>query len=95
MWAIMHAYLPKIFDTQPFETWSIRDISQGLAPEWANSTIFWRVESGNGLPFTYTPPSWLIPLWPADEQLNSDELWAIAAAMLQCSGSSEKKNSYE
>lgn len=33
-------------------TCSIRDISQGRAPLWASSTIFWRVESGNGRPFT-------------------------------------------
>ena len=45
-------YLPKIFDTHPFETWSIRDISQGLAPEWASSIIFCLVESGKGRPFT-------------------------------------------
>ena len=60
-------YRPKIFETHPFETWRILEISQGRAPEWANSTIFCRVESGNGLPLTKTPPSWLIPLWPADK----------------------------
>lgn len=54
----------------------MREISQGLAPECANSTIFCRVESGNGLPFTYTPPNWLIPLWPAEEQPNN-ALWLI------------------
>ena len=45
-------YLPSIFDTHPLETWSILDISQGLAPEWASSMIFCRVESGKGRPFT-------------------------------------------
>ena len=35
-----------------------------LAPLWASSTIFCLVESGSGLPFTYTPPSWFTPLWP-------------------------------
>lgn len=60
----MASYLARIFETHPLDTWSILEMSQGRAPEWASSTIFWRVESGNGLPFTYTPPSWLIPLWP-------------------------------
>ena len=32
--------LPSIFDTQPFETWRILEISQGRAPLCANSTIF-------------------------------------------------------
>lgn len=57
-------YLPRIFETHPFETCRILEISQGRAPEWASSMIFWRVESGNGRPLTYTPPSWLTPLWP-------------------------------
>ncbi|KAG8221858.1 hypothetical protein J437_LFUL003234 [Ladona fulva] len=58
-------HLPRILETHPLDTWSIREISQGRAPEWANSTIFCLVESGSGLPLTYTPPSWLTPLWPA------------------------------
>lgn len=49
--------LPKIFDTHPLDTCKILDMSQGLAPEWASSTIFCRVESGKGLPPTNTPPS--------------------------------------
>lgn len=48
----------------------MREMSHGLAPECANSTIFCRVLSGNGRPLTYTPPSWLIPLWPAAEHPN-------------------------
>lgn len=67
-------YLPRILLTQPLDTWRIRDISQGRAPEWASSTIFWRVESGSGRPLTYTPPNWLIPLWPAVEHPNN-ALW--------------------
>ncbi|KAJ8868473.1 hypothetical protein PR048_030001 [Dryococelus australis] len=63
-------YLPRILETQPLETWRMREMSQGRAPEWASSTIFWRVLSGRGRPFTYTPPSWLIPLWPAAEHPN-------------------------
>lgn len=46
------SHLPKILLTQPLETCRIREISQGLAPEWANSTIFCRVESGSGRPLT-------------------------------------------
>lgn len=45
-------------------TCKILEMSQGRAPLWASSTIFCLVESGNGLPFTKTPPSWLTPLWP-------------------------------
>ena len=45
-------YLPRILDTHPLETWRIREISHGRAPEWANSMIFCRVESGKGRPLT-------------------------------------------
>ncbi len=45
-------------------TCSILDMSQGRAPLCASSTIFCLVESGKGLPFTNTPPSWFTPLWP-------------------------------
>lgn len=45
-------------------TCSILDMSQGRAPLCASSTIFCLVESGRGLPFTNTPPSWFTPLWP-------------------------------
>jgi hypothetical protein len=45
-------YLPSIFETHPLETWRMREMSQGRAPEWASSTIFWRVESGSGRPLT-------------------------------------------
>lgn len=43
-------------------TCSILDMSQGRAPLCASSTIFCLVESGKGLPFTNTPPSWFTPL---------------------------------
>lgn len=59
------SYLPKILETQPLETCSILDMSQGRAPEWANSTIFCLVESGKGRPLTNTPPSWFTPLCPS------------------------------
>lgn len=58
-------YLPSILETHPLETWSILEMSQGRAPEWASSTIFCLVESGKGRPLTNTPPSWFTPLWPA------------------------------
>jgi hypothetical protein len=45
-------HLPSILETHPLETWRMREMSQGLAPEWASSTIFWRVESGRGRPLT-------------------------------------------
>lgn len=47
----------------------MRDMSQGRAPEWANSTIFCRVASGNGRPPTNTPPNWLTPLWPGQKRI--------------------------
>lgn len=64
-------YLPSILLTHPFDTWSIREISQGRAPEWASSTIFCLVESGNGRPPTNTPPNWLTPLWPETKRMQS------------------------
>lgn len=45
-------HLPSIFETHPLLTCSILEISQGLAPECANSTIFCLVLSGKGLPLT-------------------------------------------
>ena len=60
----IETYRPSILETHPLETWRMREMSHGRAPEWANSTIFWRVESGNGRPLTNTPPSWFTPLWP-------------------------------
>ena len=64
------AYRPRILDTHPLETWRIREISHGRAPEWANSMIFCRVESGKGRPLTYTPPSWFTPLCPEKRNKN-------------------------
>lgn len=39
-------------------------MSQGRTPISANSTIRRLTMSGNGRPFTNTPPSWLTPAWP-------------------------------
>lgn len=65
LWVEMEsAYRPRILLTHPFDTCRMREMSQGRAPEWASSTIFWRVESGSGRPPTNTPPNWLTPLWP-------------------------------
>lgn len=45
-------YLPRILETHPLLTCSMRDMSHGLAPLWASSTIFCLVESGSGRPLT-------------------------------------------
>jgi len=57
-------YLERILDTQPWETLSCREMSHGRTPLWASSTILCRTTSGNGRPFTKTPPSWFTPPWP-------------------------------
>ncbi len=55
----------KQFDLcQYYFTCSILEMSHGLAPECASSTIFCLVASGNGRPDTKTPPSWLMPECP-------------------------------
>ena len=56
--------LPSILLTQPCDTRSCREMSQGLTPWWASSTIRCRTTSGKGRPLTNTPPSWLTPPWP-------------------------------
>lgn len=61
---LLNLYLPSILETHPLETWSILEMSHGLAPECASSTIFCLVESGKGRPLTNTPPSWFTPLCP-------------------------------
>lgn len=52
-------YLLRIFDTQPWDTFSMRLIWQGRVPLCANSMISFRLGSGSGRPFMKTPPSWL------------------------------------
>lgn len=54
---VMFSYLDNIFETQPCDTLNCLEISQGLTPLWANSTILCRTTSGRGRPFTKTPPS--------------------------------------
>lgn len=52
-------YRQRILDTQPWDTRSWREMTQGRIPWWAISTILWRIWLGRGLPFMKTPPSWL------------------------------------
>lgn len=52
----------------PCDTNNCREISHGLTPISANSTIRRRTQSGNGRPFTKTPPNWLMPAWPETRQ---------------------------
>ena len=40
------------------------EISQGLTPIRASSTILLLIISGRGRPFTKTPPNWLMPACP-------------------------------
>lgn len=57
-------YRQRILDTQPWETRSCREITQGRMPWWAISTILCRMWLGRGLPLMNTPPSWLTLPWP-------------------------------
>lgn len=59
-------YLPKILLTQPCDTLNCRLISHGRTPPWESSTIFRRMGSGRGRPFTNRPPSWFTPPCPLD-----------------------------
>lgn len=61
-------YLPRILLTQPWLTRSCLEMSHGLTPWWASSTILWRTTSGSGRPFTKTPPSWFTPPCPETDQ---------------------------
>jgi len=57
-------YRQRILDTQPWETRSCLEITQGRMPWWAISTILWRIWFGKGLPLMKTPPSWFTRPWP-------------------------------
>lgn len=61
-------HLPRILLTQPWLTRSCREMSQGLTPWWASSTMRCLTTSGRGRPFTNTPPSWFTPPCPAGER---------------------------
>lgn len=50
-------YLQRILETQPWDTRSWREMTQGLMPWWAISTILCRIWLGKGLPLINTPPS--------------------------------------
>ena len=64
LWWVCFPYLPRILLTQPWLTRSCREMSQGLTPWCASSTILCLTTSGRGLPFTNTPPSWFTPPCP-------------------------------
>ncbi|TNN31344.1 hypothetical protein EYF80_058503 [Liparis tanakae] len=51
-------YRHRILDTQPWETRSCREMTHGLMPWCAISTILCRMWLGRGLPLMKTPPSW-------------------------------------
>ena len=51
-------YLANILLTHPCDTRSWREMSHGLTPSWASSTIRRRIAFGRGRPLTNTPPSW-------------------------------------
>lgn len=57
-------YRQRILETQPWETRSCREITQGRMPWWAISTILCRMWFGRGLPLMNTPPSWFTLPWP-------------------------------
>lgn len=50
-------YLLRIFETQPWDTLSCLEITHGLMPAAAISTIFRRIWFGKGRPLMNTPPS--------------------------------------
>lgn len=58
-------YLQRILETQPWETRSCLEITQGLIPWCAISTILCRMWLGRGRPLMKTPPSWLTRPWPS------------------------------
>jgi len=51
-------YRFRILETQPWETRSWREMTQGRTPAAASSTIFRRMWLGSGRPLIKTPPSW-------------------------------------
>jgi hypothetical protein len=51
------AYLVRILLTQPWETLSRLEMSQGRVPVWASSTMSRLISSGSGRPLTNEPPS--------------------------------------
>jgi len=57
-------YRHRILETQPWETLSCREMTQGRMPWCAISTILCRMWLGSGLPLMNTPPSWFTRPWP-------------------------------
>lgn len=50
-------YRQRILETQPWDTRSCREMTQGRMPWCAISTILWRIWLGSGRPLMNTPPS--------------------------------------
>lgn len=57
-------YRLRILLTQPWDTLSCLEMTQGRTPAAAISTIFSLIWLGKGLPFINTPPNWLTRPWP-------------------------------
>lgn len=51
-------YLLRILETHPWDTRSWREMTQGLTPAAAISTIFSRMWLGRGRPLMNSPPNW-------------------------------------
>lgn len=67
-------YRFRILETQPWETRSCLEMTQGRTPAAAISTIFSRTWFGSGLPFMNTPPSWLTLPWPTNNYANMNDM---------------------
>ena len=68
----LKTYRQRILETQPCETRSWREMTQGRIPMAAISTILWRMWFGRGRPLMKTPPSWLTRPWP--ESMNPENI---------------------
>ena len=64
----LHIHLLRILLTQPWDTLSWREMTQGLTPAAAISMILSLMWFGRGRPLMKTPPSWLTRPWPEDSQ---------------------------
>lgn len=69
-------YLLSILDTQPCETRSCLEMTQGRTPAAAISTIFSLIWFGRGRPLMNKPPSWLTRPCPISNfSLEFDSKW--------------------
>ena len=67
-------YRHRILDTQPWDTRSWREMTQGRTPWWAISTIWWRMWLGRGRPLMNTPPSWFTRPCPSGEETGQEDV---------------------